>query len=186
MRSGSAGAVAFALTFLLREIPLRQTTRSDGLGESFAYAGRQLVPGARAVAQRARGREKRWETYAQFAERAGIDLSPSELWLLARIAEQEPVGVNGFAPSSPSPEPVLADSLATLEALSLVLTDGGQLGLTTADETSGTRADYPHARSQRAPVGLGSPSATTRSRGSSTSSPTRTRARSRYPRAGST
>ena len=85
-------------------------------------------------------REKRWETYAQFAERAGIDLSPSELWLLARIAEQEPVGVNVLRSEFAVAEPVLADSLATLEALSLVLTDGGQLGLTTAGRDVRERA----------------------------------------------
>ena len=85
-------------------------------------------------------REKRWEAYEQFAERAGIDLSPPELWLLARIGEQEPVGVNVLRSEFAVAEPVLADSLATLEALSLVLTDGGQLRLTTAGRDVRERA----------------------------------------------
>ena len=139
--AAAAGAVAFALTWLLREVPLRQTTRSDGLGESFASprddsSFRELERSLSVLARR----EKRWETYAQFAERAGIDLSPPELWLLARIGEQEPVGVNVLRSEFAVAEPVLADSLATLEALSLVLTDGGQLRLTTAGRDVRERA----------------------------------------------
>jgi hypothetical protein len=45
-----------------------------------------------------------------------------------------------FAPSSPVAEPALADSLGTLEARSLVLTDGGQLRLTTAGRDVRKRA----------------------------------------------
>src|SRR5262249_43465485 len=34
--AAGAGVVAFALTWLLREVPLRKTARSEGIGESFA------------------------------------------------------------------------------------------------------------------------------------------------------
>ena len=116
----------------------------DGLGESFASprddsSFRELERSLSVLARR----ENRWETYAQFAERARIDLSPPELWLLARIAEHEPVGVNVLRSEFAVAEPALADSLATLEALSLVLTDGGQLRLTTAGRDVRERAHTP-------------------------------------------
>ena len=35
-------------------------------------------------------REQRWDLYQGLADRAGIDLSPPELWLLARLGERCP------------------------------------------------------------------------------------------------
>jgi EmrB/QacA subfamily drug resistance transporter len=121
--AAAAGAVAFGLTWLLREIPLRRTTRSDGLGESFASprddsSFRELERSLSSVAQH----ENRWRAYEDFAQRAGVDLSPPELWLLARIGEREPIRVEALrAEFHPDAEP-LEHALAGLDARGLVTT----------------------------------------------------------------
>ena len=77
-------------------------------------------------------RENRWDAYEQFAVRAGFDLAPSELWLLARIDERQPVTVAGLSASSGSDEPGLARPVATLEGRSLVASEAGDVRLDAA------------------------------------------------------
>ncbi|MBB4663500.1 MFS transporter [Conexibacter arvalis] len=84
--------LAFALTWLLREVPLRRTVESSGLGESFAVpkpdASYDEI--ARAVSVLAR-RDTRRRIYERLAARAGVELSPAAVWLLARVSELAPV-----------------------------------------------------------------------------------------------
>jgi EmrB/QacA subfamily drug resistance transporter len=79
---------AFALTWLLREIPLRQSARAEGVAETFAMPreAESLPELERIVATLAR-RENHWRVYQRLAERAELDLSPAEVWLLARLGE---------------------------------------------------------------------------------------------------
>jgi EmrB/QacA subfamily drug resistance transporter len=79
--------VGFLLTWLLREVPLRQTVEAEGIGEAFAAprdtdSYRELE---RILSTLAR-RDNRWAAYERLAERAGVELSPPESWQLARIA----------------------------------------------------------------------------------------------------
>jgi EmrB/QacA subfamily drug resistance transporter len=128
-----AGAIAFALTWLLREVPLRETARSDGLGESFASprddsSFRELERSLSSLAQR----ENRWQAYEQFALRAGLDLSPPELWLLARIDERQPVSVEQLRSEFGLGDALMTSSLTELTARSLVRTENSRLRLTKA------------------------------------------------------
>jgi EmrB/QacA subfamily drug resistance transporter len=79
---------AFVLTWLLREIPLRQSAKAEGVGESFAMPreAESLPELERIVATLAR-RENHWRVYDRIADRAGVDLAAAELWLLARLGE---------------------------------------------------------------------------------------------------
>jgi EmrB/QacA subfamily drug resistance transporter len=79
---------AFALTWLLREVPLRKTVAAEGVGESFAMPrdASSLAEMERIVATLAR-RENRWRLYQQLGERAGVDLRADEHWLLVRLGE---------------------------------------------------------------------------------------------------
>ena len=131
--AAAAGAIAFGLTWLLREIPLRKTAGSDGLGESFASprddsSFRELERSLSLLA----ARENRWVTYEQFAVRAGFDLSPPELWLLARIDERQPVTAEELRSEFRPDDVLLTDSLAGLSSQSLVATQNGEFHLTTA------------------------------------------------------
>jgi DNA-binding MarR family transcriptional regulator len=84
--------LAFALTWLLREVPLRTTTQAPDYGEGFEGASdddpyRRIE---RALSRLA-SREERWEIYERAAARAAVDLPPPELWLLACLGERVPV-----------------------------------------------------------------------------------------------
>jgi EmrB/QacA subfamily drug resistance transporter len=86
--------VAFALTWLLREVPLRKTVKAEGVGESFAMPrdATSLREMERIVTTLTR-RENRWRVYERLGARAGLDLSPDEHWLLARLGEGRQVAL---------------------------------------------------------------------------------------------
>ena len=128
-----AGGIAFALTWLLREIPLRKTARSDGLGESFASprddsSFRELERSLSSIARR----ENRWDAYEQFAVRAGLDLSPPELWLLARIDERQPITADELRSELRPDDALFTASLASLSSRSLVVARNSGFHLTRA------------------------------------------------------
>jgi EmrB/QacA subfamily drug resistance transporter len=87
--------LAFALTWLLREVPLRKSVEADGVAESFAMPreAESLPELERIVATLAR-RENRWRVYEYLASRAEVDLDPGELWLLARLGEHTQVDLD--------------------------------------------------------------------------------------------
>ena len=84
-------ALAFLLSWLLPERPLRETvTASTGIGESFAVPKTtdSLAEASRAMSVLI-GREGRRELVARLVERAGVDLSPAAAWLLVRLQEAD-------------------------------------------------------------------------------------------------
>jgi MFS family permease len=113
--------IAFALTWLLREVPLRRTVETSGLGESFAVPkGDQSIDEiARAVSVLAR-RDTRRRIYERLAARAGVDLPPAAVWLLGRVAEQAPVTIDELAANCGLPRARLRVALAELEVEQLV------------------------------------------------------------------
>jgi EmrB/QacA subfamily drug resistance transporter len=104
--------VGFLLSWLLREVPLRKSVAAEGVAESFAMPrdARSLPELQRIVATLAQ-RENRWRVYDRLAERAGVDLDPTELWLLARLGEGTVVALD---------DPRLASAYASLGARGLV------------------------------------------------------------------
>jgi hypothetical protein len=81
-------AVAFLLSWMLEERPLRKTVETAGVGEAFAVprepdAMRELLRELSVLA--GRGRSRRFLERA--AAGAGLDLSPMECWLLDRAGE---------------------------------------------------------------------------------------------------
>jgi EmrB/QacA subfamily drug resistance transporter len=89
--AAGAAVLAFALTWLLVEVPLRTTAQAPNVGEGFHVArdANGLQELERALSRLA-GREQRWQVYERLARRAGVDLAPPELWLLARLGERAP------------------------------------------------------------------------------------------------
>jgi hypothetical protein len=104
--AAGVGAVAFLLTWLLREVPLRKSVAAEGVAESFAMPrdARSLPELERIVATLAQ-RENRWRVYDRLAQRAGVDLDPTELWLLTRLGEGKVVDLD---------DPRLAPAYASL------------------------------------------------------------------------
>ena len=127
--------VAFGLTWLLREIPLRKTAETQGVGEAFAAPSdgdsfkeleRQLTTLAR--------RDERWDMYERVAADAHVDLEPPEAWLLARLSERRwPVEEHDLADDLGIEPERLHATLAMLADEGLVTGDGGRpVELTTA------------------------------------------------------
>jgi EmrB/QacA subfamily drug resistance transporter len=90
--AAAIGVVAFALTWLLREVPLKATAQAPDVGDGFhpSHDDDSLRELERALSLLAR-REQRWELYERGARRAEVDLAPPELWLLARLGERVPI-----------------------------------------------------------------------------------------------
>jgi len=85
--------VAFLLTWLLREVPLRQVSRAEGIGETFASpheasSERELE---RIVSAIVGDDGERARIYDRLIARSGLDLVPAEARLLSRLCDGAPV-----------------------------------------------------------------------------------------------
>jgi EmrB/QacA subfamily drug resistance transporter len=113
-------AFGFVLTIFLHEIELRDTAPAEGLAESFA-----MPRDASSLEELERiitvliARENRWRVYADFAEQAGIDLPPLELWMLARLGERGRVMCSSLGSELKVSETALAQPLRALCARGL-------------------------------------------------------------------
>jgi EmrB/QacA subfamily drug resistance transporter len=81
--------VAFALTWILPEVPLRRTTRATDPADTLAptaipHTASSRDEIARALSVLAR-RENREEIYRWLATESGLELSPAACWLLLRV-----------------------------------------------------------------------------------------------------
>ena len=85
--------IAFVLSWMIRELPLRQTIGGGpSVGDSLARPSeasslRELEVKASWLAQH----ENRHIVYERLGERAGVDLSPQEMWILFRMDETGPI-----------------------------------------------------------------------------------------------
>jgi EmrB/QacA subfamily drug resistance transporter len=126
--------LAFVLTWFLRELPLRTTARAEGVGESFASPrDDSSVRELERMITRLSGPQERWSVYERFADRAGIDLPPPQLWLLARLGERPPLpSASLSAELGGQPEHILA-ALEELQRRHLVTASDGTIVRLTED-----------------------------------------------------
>jgi EmrB/QacA subfamily drug resistance transporter len=128
LAAAGAAVVAFLLTWLLREIPLRATTEAPNVGEGFhgARDDNALREIERALSLLA-GREERWHMYQRLAAGAQLELEPPELWTLARLGERPPLTEPKLAEQLRVDPRPLDEALAGLRRRSLLVsdTDGG-------------------------------------------------------------
>jgi MFS family permease len=81
--------VAFLLSFLLPEVPLRRTVQTVDPGEvQGASQTRTSLQEIELAIERVAARENRAELYQTLAERAGVDLPPRAVWLLYRLSDR--------------------------------------------------------------------------------------------------
>jgi EmrB/QacA subfamily drug resistance transporter len=135
-------ALAFVLSWLLPEVPMRTTTQATDVGQTFA------MPTARSSQQEIEralnvlsSRDSLEQLYRRLAARAGVELEARPTWLLFRLQEQAPISEARLAQRFQVPAEQLTPSIATLQEKGLVsLTapaDGqgdGQLQLTFAGQ----------------------------------------------------
>ncbi|HUJ07261.1 MAG TPA: MDR family MFS transporter [Streptosporangiaceae bacterium] len=85
------GALAFALSWTLKELPLRTTTRAVDPADRLAPTARPSIRTSDEEMRRAisllLGRERRGDVYRGMAASARLDLSPRAAWLLLRVGE---------------------------------------------------------------------------------------------------
>ncbi len=125
--------IAFGLSWLLQEVPLRQTTHATDPGQTFGMPEDRgsLDELARALSVLI-GREKRRRIYAQLAARAGVSLAPGSCWMLLRLDEQAPVTLAHLARRAQVPAAALLPYLDELRRDALVEVDGAGSGAETA------------------------------------------------------
>ncbi|MGN6792283.1 MAG: DHA2 family efflux MFS transporter permease subunit [Streptosporangiaceae bacterium] len=85
------GAVAFLLTWTLKELPLRRTSRAVDQADRLAPTSRPTVRTSDEEMRRAvsslLSRERRREVYSQLVSSSGVAVSPRAGWLLLRVGE---------------------------------------------------------------------------------------------------
>ena len=85
------GALAFLLSWTLKDIPLRATTGRPDPADTLAPTSRPTVRTSDQEMERALtsmlGRERRREVYAGLASAAGLQLEPRAAWLLLRVGQ---------------------------------------------------------------------------------------------------
>jgi len=96
--AAAVALVAFLLSWLLREIPLRQTAAAEGVGETFAAprhdsSEHELERILSSLMQR----EERQRVYEKLIDRSGVHVTPPEGWLLNRIGERAPTSARALA-----------------------------------------------------------------------------------------
>jgi len=131
------GAVAFLLSLLLKEVPLRNTTQAVDRAHSTAPTA---MPATRDSAQEMEralltlfGRENRADIYRRLAEAADVQLSPRGTWLLYRIADNIPTTEAALAQVLGIPAPDLEQRLTELEAVGYVRVSASGPGTGPAD-----------------------------------------------------
>jgi EmrB/QacA subfamily drug resistance transporter len=128
--SGCA-VVGFLLTWLLREVPLKTTAQAPSAGDGFhAARGENGLREIERALSRLAERDQRWQAYERFATRAGVDLAPPELWLLARLGERTPLTEAQLNEQLPVDSEQIAEALEQLRERSLVGASNGEIDLT--------------------------------------------------------
>ena len=132
LSAAAIAVLAFLLTWLLRELPLKATAGAPDPGDGL-HAARDDNPLReleRALSKLAR-REHRWQLYQRLAARAAVDLAPPDLWLLARLGERMPLTEEQLSEQLRVDPHQIAEALEQLQQRSLVESrDGGMITLT--------------------------------------------------------
>jgi MFS family permease len=130
-------AVAFLITWLLEERPLRSTVSTAGIHEAFATP--QHPDSVRTVAQelsRLVGREGAAEFVRRTTARSGLEVSALEGWVLVRTATDGTLDITAVAESSSLEEEHVRDACQTLHQRGLLTHSEAQTGLTSEGATA--------------------------------------------------
>jgi EmrB/QacA subfamily drug resistance transporter len=86
------GALAFALTWLLREEPLRGPARAETMAETFAVPRNATsIEELEAILDQLERRENRWAVIQHMARSLAVPLAPDEIWLLIQLCRERTV-----------------------------------------------------------------------------------------------
>jgi EmrB/QacA subfamily drug resistance transporter len=133
LAAAGVAVAGFVLAWFLRELPLRQTARAEGVGESFASprdasSERELERIVSTLMQR----EERQATYRRLIARSGVEIEPAAGWLLARLRPRGPIAPAALGTELDVPADRIERLLGTLAAGGLVVWRDGLADVTAA------------------------------------------------------
>lgn len=129
-------AVAFVLAWFIPVKPLRKTVESSGgIGEAFASprSSASLDEAVRELTLLI-GRERHRDLAQRVTERSGVDLRPSEAWLLGRISRVGTLDPDALKESSPLGPGELDAARHDLIRRDLITVDGASVTVSPAGE----------------------------------------------------
>jgi EmrB/QacA subfamily drug resistance transporter len=145
--AAAVAAVAFALSWFIRELPLRETVATGDLTDTYAAPrnSESLVEVANMIGRLNR-REGAREIVMRVAARADVNLGPAACWLLARLSETDTPNIRELAAKHEIPVDRLTDAREELAAQSLIVrpADGrpdSAAGSGTGHETGGAESE---------------------------------------------
>jgi len=125
--------LAFLLTWLLREIPLRQTAAAETVAESIPPPrGSDSQRELERIVASLLDKENRSRVYRQLIERSGVEIEPAESWLLARTSERAGTTLSALAVEFGLAPGVLEPLAASLELRGYLAADGEAFTVTPA------------------------------------------------------
>ena len=108
-------AGGFALTWLIREQPLRGMAPAEIVGETFPMPrDANSLQELEGIISRLAAPENRWRLYADIAERAQLDLTAPEIWMLYRLGGRNDLALEDLAREFGIPAAELAKPTADL------------------------------------------------------------------------
>jgi EmrB/QacA subfamily drug resistance transporter len=114
--------LAFLLSWLLPELPLRRSIATSDVGEGFGLPeSRSSLEEIQLLLERVAVRENRGDLYRAMAQRAGIDLPPQSCWLLYRLADRPTETVQVVARRLKVSREILEQAVRGLVAAGMVL-----------------------------------------------------------------
>ncbi len=119
--AAAVSLVAFGLTWLIRELPLRETVTTAGVTEAFAVPSeRSSLRELTRALDILMGREALRATFRATAARAGSDLPPAAGWLLVRLRDDPALDPAALARAHAADPDVLTAAADALERRGLV------------------------------------------------------------------
>jgi EmrB/QacA subfamily drug resistance transporter len=133
--------VAFALSWFLREVPLRGAASAPDIGEGIgaSASGRSSVDEVERALSRLAGADIRRRGYERLAALAGLDLPAGSCWVLTRLAKQGAVAGSELARQAGVEVDRGRPYVDRLVAEGMVVRDGGTLILTPAGHAAADR-----------------------------------------------
>jgi EmrB/QacA subfamily drug resistance transporter len=119
--AAAVAVVAFALSWLIKELPLRETVATGDLADTYAAPrdSDSIVEIANMIGRLDR-REGARELIARIAMRAGVELRPAACWLVARLSEANAPSLDELAAGARTDVALLEDARDDLLARGLI------------------------------------------------------------------
>ncbi len=133
LTAAAVSLVAFILAWFIPQLPLRAAAAVPDPGEATTMVTERSTEAelARALSVIAR-RENIVVVYEDLADRAGLDLSPGDCWLLLRLRDHTPVSTQELAARLHLPDRLLAPHIDRLVGQGDLARSDGRLVLTPA------------------------------------------------------